>query len=166
VDEAKADSPIPLAYAEAVRATATQAGSVDQMRARAGTLLAAGSLVSAFLGGQALAGPSLVNGAVVRADIGSAGWVAIGCFVAIFLVCGVILWPYTWEFSQLPSGLIENYEADSSIRLVDAQRDLALHLEESLEKNERILVGLGYAFGVGMLLLVAETLAWLIELQP
>jgi hypothetical protein len=92
--------------------------------------------------------------------------VAIGCFVAIFLVYGVILWPYTWEFSQLPSGLIENYEADASIRLVDAQRDLALHLEESLEKNERILVGLGYAFGVGMLLLVAETLAWLIEPQP
>jgi hypothetical protein len=105
------------------------------MRARAGTLLAAGSLVSAFLRGQALAGPSLVTGAVVRADIGSAGWVAIGCFVAIFLVCGVILWPYTWEFSQLPSGLIENYEADSSIRLVDAQRDLALHLEESLERT-------------------------------
>jgi hypothetical protein len=136
------------------------------MRTRAGTLLAAGSLVSAFLGGQALVGPSLVDGAIARADIGSAGWAAIGCFVAIFLVCGVILWPYTWEFSQLPSGLIENYEADSSIRLVDAQRDLALHLEESFEKNEQILVSLGYAFGVGMLLLVAETLAWIIELQP
>jgi hypothetical protein len=51
-----------VVYEESVRAMNQQAGVLDNLRARAGTLIAAASLVTGFLGGQALAKPSLSSG--------------------------------------------------------------------------------------------------------
>ena len=46
------------------------------MGTRAGTLVAAASLVTSFLGGQVLVKPTLANGKVATVPIGGWGWLA------------------------------------------------------------------------------------------
>jgi hypothetical protein len=70
-----------LAYDESIRAITAHAGVLDNLRARAGTLVAVASLVTSFLGGQALVKPSLDHGALVRQSLDSYAIGAIGAFV-------------------------------------------------------------------------------------
>lgn len=147
-----------LAYGEAQRGLEDQERTVVELRARAGTLIAAAAITTSFFGGQTL----------IRHDIGAFGWAAIGCFVLLGFAVLLILWPRRdWEFSLAPSEFIATYlepaEGDPlEIHLI--QRDLALHMGRSAELNRRQLRILMMAFRLGVLLLVTEVLAWFVAL--
>ena len=89
------DSIEGLAYEAAVRAMDGQTATLESLRTRAATVLSAASLVTAFLGGLALAGPTLSNGQVQRQALDEWSWVAIAAFIGVVLLSLAILFPYT-----------------------------------------------------------------------
>lgn len=94
------ESTASIVYDEALRGIARQQAVIDGLRTRTGTLFAAASLVTAFLGGQA---------ATENRDLGLLIWVAIGAFVALFLLVLAILWPWRFRFVLDPKILIEDH---------------------------------------------------------
>ena len=151
-----ADSAEAIVYGESVRAIDKQEAALEALRARTGTLLAAASLATAFLGGQAFH-------AIGSPDTRS--WVGTVAFVGVAVLAVGILWPWTWIFSTSPAVLIEDH-----IRVVPptAPGELRLALARSLEKhwneNEAKLNWLYWAFRAASLSLVFEIVAWLIVL--
>jgi hypothetical protein len=128
-------------------------------------LLAAASLVTSFLGGQALAKPTLSGELAVRPTIGAWGWLAIAAFCAIFVLTILIIFPYTWKFQQSAHKLIEWYEAQPKIPSLEfAQRELALHLENDYDSNERRLRWLFWCLKAAAALLTLETIAWVVDI--
>jgi hypothetical protein len=147
-----------LAYREARVGLEDQERLVTDLRARAGTLIAAAAITTSFFAGQAL----------VPREISVAAWVAIGCFTSLGFVVLSVLWPRRdWEFSPSPDQLIATY-----IEPVDAdplepsriQRDLAVHMGHSAELNGHQLRSLTTRVRIAVLLLVVEVLAWLVAL--
>ena len=155
------DSAGKLAYDEARAAIGAQAATLDGLRARAGTLLAAASLVTSFLGGQVLAKPSLDKGLIVRPDLSSGDFVAIAMFVGVAALTLAILWPYEWRF-EMSAKVILGYGKDADVDAV--QRQLAAFHENNHDKNEKKLDWLFWCFRGACILLVAETIAWIVEL--
>lgn len=129
-----------------------------ELRARAGTLIAAAAITTSFFGSQTL----------VRHDIGAAAWVAIGCFVLLGFTVLLVLWPRRdWEFSLAPDQFIATYLEpvdDEPLALHLIERDLALHMGRSAELNRRQLGILMTVFRAGAILLVVEVLAWVVAL--
>lgn len=155
-----ADTLRRLAYDEAVRMINAQASVLDNLRARAGTLISVSSVVTAFLAGQALAKPVLSDGAVTRADIDVWGVIAIAAFVLTALAAVVVLWPYKWRFDLGPS-IINTWDPDYEQALLD----LATFHDENHDANAVRLRRLFHVFQAGCVLLVLETLAWIIDLN-
>jgi hypothetical protein len=147
-----------LAYREARRGLENQERSAIELRARAGALIAAAAITTSFFGGQMLG---------VR-DLGVAGWVAICCFVSLGFSVLAVLWPRRdLEFELAPEEFIAAYlepPAGSALEPHLIERDLALHMGRSNERNRRQLRTLTAAFRLGALLLVAEVLAWIVAL--
>lgn len=90
-----ADSVAAIAYEETVRGLTAQAGVLDNLRTRAGTLIAVASLVTSFLGGQALAKPTFRGGVLERQPLAGWGVGAVAAFVLLAIAAIVILWPRT-----------------------------------------------------------------------
>ncbi len=155
-----AETVAKLAYDEAVRTITAQAGVLDNLRSRAGTLIAVASLVTSFLGGQALAKPTFSNGVVVRPEIESWGMVAVVTFVVVALLAIVVLYPYTWRFEVDASAILE-WPADDYEAALSA---MAGYHANNHKANEARLIWLFRAFGVGCVFLVAETIAWIFAL--
>ncbi len=145
-----------LAYDEALRSIAHQEATLDEMRSRAGLLLAALSVVTSFLGGSTIAahglGPMALLASVLFAGAG-------GILVSL-------LWPRKgWMFRFTPEEIIGVYvEADNPAEVNYMYRDLALHLGGNLSKNERRMSRLWRGFQWACALLVAEVLVWLLAL--
>jgi hypothetical protein len=151
-----------LAYDEAKSAITAQASVLDGLRARAGTLLAAASLVTSFLGGQVLAKPQLASGVVSRPSIGTEGWAAIVCFVGLAVLALAILWPYKWRFVLSAGTILSNGESSD---FEGAQKELAEYHETNHDLNEDKLGRLFWCFRFACALLVAETIAWILDLS-
>jgi hypothetical protein len=156
------DSLAKLAYDEAVRAIDAQADVLDNLRARAGTLIAVSSLVTAFLGGQALAKPTLSSGQLVEQDIETWGFVAIGAFVAVAVMALLILWPYTWKFVMSPNTILGS---KGSVNYEEALETLAIYHEENYDDNKGTIDLLFWFFRFGCGFLVVETIAWIVDLS-
>jgi hypothetical protein len=159
-----ADSVRDIGYEEALRSINSQAGVLGDLRGRAGTLLGAASLVTSFLGGAALAGPAFEGGVVSEPPISAAGWVAIVAFCAIGAVSLAILWPYIWRFDMDPVGIITSAER-ADVSAEDLKLDLAGFHQRNFEANQWKLDRLFWAFRLGSLALVVETVAWIIDLR-
>jgi hypothetical protein len=153
-----AETVVNLAYEEAKSAISSQASTLDGLRSRAGTLLAAASLVTGFLGGQALVKPTFDKGVVVRADIGTEGWIAIGCFILVAVLTLVILWPYQWRFEMGAKVILKGDDFEGT------QRELAEYHEKNWDSNKIKLDRLFSCFRWATVLLAAETVAWIIDL--
>lgn len=147
-----------LVYGEAVRAIEEQLSNLDGLRVRTGTLLAAVSLITAFLGAQAIAHHG-------GTSLGPAGGVAVAFFVATAVGCLVVLWPWTWSFVVSPAMLIEDHLEEGAPSAAD---DLALYLARVHEQNWNGNVGrlevLFWVFRGATLCLAGEVIAWLIAL--
>ncbi len=146
-----------LAFEEAKRAVVQQAGAVEALRGRAGTLLAVASLATSFLGGLALQD---------KAPRGWLSWVAVAAFVGVVVLAVLILLPsYKWVFALSARRIIGDYiEGEPPADLAATHRDLALHLENHLDRNEKRLDWLYRQFTAASALLVVEVLAWLVIL--
>jgi hypothetical protein len=162
------DTPAPpeygkLAYDEAVRSIESQEGVVDNLRTRAGTVLAAASLVTSFLGGQVLAQPVLANGVVVRPEIETPGWIAIGAFVLLAVLSLWILWPRKWRFETSAEQILKQLEGKTE-PLDTIYGQLAAFKDQDRRTNRSKLVWLFRLFQLACLLLVVETVAWIVDL--
>lgn len=136
-----------------------QERAVVELRARAGTLIAAAAITTSFFGGQTL----------VKHNTTAAAWIAIGCFVLLGFAVLLVLWPRRdWEFSLAPDQFIATYLEPAEgepLALHLIERDLALHMGRSAEQNRRQLRTLMGVFRVGAALLVIEVLAWVVALM-
>ena len=133
-----------------------QAARRDDLRARAGALVAAASVVTAFLGGQVLDGP---------AGFSVGAWVAIVSFVVLVAGSAYVLAPRPWVFVTSASDLLDEYVEGERIATVDdMRRDLALFLEVHYESNVGKLNGLASLLQAGCVLLIVEIAAWLVAL--
>ncbi|MGA2454645.1 MAG: hypothetical protein ABSG93_14105 [Solirubrobacteraceae bacterium] len=121
-------------------------------------MVAAAAITTSVFGGQIL----------VRHDISTAAWIAIGCFVLLGFAVLLMLWPRRdWEFSLAPDQFIATYLEPAQgdpLALPLIERDLALHMGRSAELNRRQLRTLMGVFRVGGLLLVVEVLSWVVAL--
>ena len=145
-----------IVYEESVRAITQQEAALDGLRARTGTLLAAASITTAFIGGEALARePRLVF----------ASWAAITAFCVVGALAIAILWPWTWRFSHDPSVLIEDHvEVAERSRPDQLQLFLARTNDDNWDSNQRKLERLFWCFRAGSLCLAAEVILWIVVL--
>lgn len=152
-----ADSLEQLAYDESQRTLDTQLNTVDTLRTRAGTLLAAAALVTTFLGGQALEGNRAFE---------VFGFVAISCFVVVGALTIFVLRPIDFHLSLDAADLVRRYvdETPRQQELSVVLRDLALHHDNSVRQNEDAVSHMALAFNVAAGFLAAEVAAWLIQL--
>ncbi len=93
-------------------------------------------------------------------------WLAVTLFATVGASTLFILWPRKdWEFFAGPRRLIATYvEADQPLPLEQIHRDLALHMENSYDENERRLQQLIIALRWGSVLLAAEVIAWVVAI--
>jgi hypothetical protein len=141
-----------IIYDEAVRAITNQRDAVDELRARAGTLLAAVNIATAFLAGTSLATP---------VSPFAAG--AFGCFAVAVLLCVAVLWPSQgWVFTFNAGLLVRDYaEASPPASAAETHRDLALWLQQHYEENEPRLRRRYWRFGIACAYLGVEIALWL-----
>jgi hypothetical protein len=86
-----------IVYEESVRALAQQRELLDGLRGRAGTLLAATSIATAFLSAQALRDSAALD---------ALAWTAVVLFCVVVLLTLAILVPWKWTFAHHPHLLI------------------------------------------------------------
>jgi hypothetical protein len=145
-----------IVYEESVRAITQQEAALDGLRARTGTLLAAASITTAFLGGEALARePRLVVSA----------WAGIVAFCVVGALSIAILGPWTWRFSHDASVLIEDHvEVPERSEAEQLQLFLAHTNDGNWDTNQRRLERLFWCFRAGSLCLAVEVVLWIIVL--
>jgi hypothetical protein len=161
-----ADTVGKLAFDEAKRTIDRQETGLDGLRSRAGVLLSAASLVTAFLGGQALAKPSIANGAVTRPAIGAWGVVAIAAFVGVGLLTVAILWPYNWRFAMETGPILDTKAEAQPMNYEEVQEQLAGYHDKNYRLNQPKIDVLFWVFRLAALLLTLETVAWIFDLEP
>jgi hypothetical protein len=147
-----AETTAAIIYDEAIRAVARQQTVLDGVRTRAGTLFGAASLVTAFLGGQALThNPSLDFFA----------WAAIVVFVFLFASVLAILWPWPFQFVMSAKILIEDH---SQKPVPELQTYLAGIWERNYDTNQVRIDRLFWFFRAACCFLSLEVIAWLVSL--
>jgi hypothetical protein len=144
-----------LAFDEAGRALDGQERSVNELRSRAGVLIAAAAITTSFFGARA-----------VTQELSVAAWFAVVAFALVGAAVLFVLWPRSdWQFSASATDLIATYiETDEPASLPEIHRDLALHRSASYDRYARQLGVLFGAFRIGLILLVFEVGAWMIAL--
>jgi len=150
-----ADSVEKLAYDEAVRGLESQRASLDALRNRTGTLMAAAALVTTFIGGRALQGDN-------------SAWttVAIIAFVAVMATTFIVLLPWKLHFALPPARLVVDYvDPDPQEEPTVMLRDLALYHGTTVDNNRRTQEWLFWFFRCAIILLGLEVISWLIELE-
>ena len=144
--------------AEADRNIARQATRLDELRARASTLLTAAAVSAGFIGATALAR---------HHNITFAGWVGVAGFTVAAMAATSVLWPrrgwvFTRNVKDLQSGLF-----DSTPAMTD--REARLWLAESAghdrKNNEEKLKWLDRGLFLACVAVIVEVLALLLDLR-
>jgi hypothetical protein len=159
-----AESIVDVGYDEALRVISAQGQTLDGLRGRAGLLLSAASLVTSFLGGVAIAGPAFSGGLFHRQPISTWGWLAVAAFAVIGLTSLLILWPWMWRFEMDPVSFVSSATNDG-LTAEELKTDLTGYHWENWELNQKKLNWLFFVFRIGCIALLAETVAWLIDLR-
>jgi hypothetical protein len=149
-----------LAYEEAKRAIDRQSNALDELRSRAGILLAAISLATSFLSGLALSGEDLSERAIIAVIAGG----AIAAFLAAAGACVVVLWPpreAEWIFNLSARAIIGQLDATAPDEAT-VHRELALRHEADYDKNEERLKVLYWFLRAACIALAFEVFAWIV----
>lgn len=154
--ETAADARKRLVYEESTRAIQQQQASLDNLRARTGLLLAAASISSSFLGGQALSGEGLTPWS----------WFAIGALAAVGLCTILVLLPRrNWFFSNDVQTLLNGYVNHEHPATLDEMHvAIATYNQEHWTANQKTLNKLFAFFRVACAALVIEVAFWLVAL--
>jgi hypothetical protein len=149
-------TPEELAYGESVRAIELQARSLDEVRTRTGVLLAAASVVSSFLGSEALK----------LAPFGVIAGLALISFGVVLTVCIVILLPRgEWKFALGAKVLLEDWTGASPSGNTEAMLAfLAERLEKNWLANKDRIKGMLVLFQIAAVALGIEIMFWTIQL--
>lgn len=157
-DEAPAD---PVAYQllldEALRSLTVQSASLDELRARAGTLLSAASLVAAFLGNAVLTSGKPLNGWA---------WAGVVLFAVVAVLLIAILLPiYKWSLETDTRVLLSGYvEGPNQATLAVIRKSLACYFNQARLANRILLKRLDRVFTAAAVLLLIETGGLLVAL--
>jgi hypothetical protein len=151
----RADPRLKLIYDESVRALAQQEVVLNELRTRTGVLLAAASVSSAFLGGQALARQGHFSGWNIA---------ALACFGTVVALSLIVLLPTGgWIFThQIPVLLKEYIEPGRSLDYM--HENLASENYDCRKNNSKKCKRRFIAFQVACVALGADILLWLINL--
>jgi hypothetical protein len=155
---ASADPRYALVFAESLRALREQQDALKDVRAHAGQLLAAASVVASFLGGLVLRStPSRPPLWVAVVSV-----VAALSFLALVADCIWIVLPrHGWVFVNSATVLIEGYvEADAPADIDKMHRQLALWMERHWDHNQEALNARLTALQVAAGLLAVAIGAW------
>jgi Na+/H+-dicarboxylate symporter len=151
-----------IVYEESVRAVAQQRDLLDGLRGRAGTLLAATSVATAFLSAQALRDATA---------LGSLGWSAVVLFCVVVLLTLAILIPWNWTFAHHPHSLIGvHLESENPppgwqpSTLSEVYRNISYWNGVHYTENGRKLQVMFVLFALACGALAAEIVIWLILL--
>jgi hypothetical protein len=157
-----------LAYEFALQSVTSQRGRLDSLRSRAGTILAATSLVTGFLGAEALKDTKVNSRGQQVADPTLQPWEIVGmvAFVVVALTCIWMLRPQRnrWRFEMSPAILIEDYVDGGETDIKQVHRDMALFLEENYDANEPHLGRLMWWHQFAAAGLLVEIVAWMVDL--
>lgn len=156
---AVSEKPYELAYEASIRAIENQAATVESLRSRTGTILAATALVTSFFGGQAL----------TRADssplhLFSYTTAALGSFIAVALLSLTILLPFGLRLSLSAEAILSFFEdlgEGSPVSAAEALREVALQYESMYEFNARQIRVLVVCFRLAIACLAGEVGFWL-----
>lgn len=152
---AVSEKPYELAYEASIRAIENQAATVESLRSRAGTILAATALVTSFFGGHALTRPLHVMPFTIA---------ALGSFIAVSLLSLTILLPFTLRFSLSAKAILSFFEdvaEDGRVGSVETLREVALQYEVMYDSNAAQIRFLSACFRLAITCLVFEVGFWL-----
>jgi hypothetical protein len=111
---------------------------VNELRSRAGGLIAAAAITTSFFGSRAVSGDGL-SGWV---------WVAVIAFIVVGGCVLAALWPRSdWSFNASAADIIAEYIEPESVEFPLVQRDLALHRSTAYDENARQLGRLSWCSG-------------------
>jgi hypothetical protein len=140
---------LDLSYAAAVRALDLQERAVEQLRSRAGTLLAASTLTASFLGAQAI---RYTNG------LGTLGGLALVSLAVSIGLCVYVLLPKSgFVFGLSAPRMYEELYAKTP---EEAKRRLVYWLEGFWQGNQIRIESLGRYYFVAALTLILQLLFW------
>jgi hypothetical protein len=144
-----------VVYDESLRLLEVQRDAVEGARTQSGTVLAAAALVTTFLGGRAV---------VTGQHLSTGAWIAIGLFIACAVCAITVLMPWKFRWGQRPVEVVQKYLDDDASDASVLLRDLALKHEESRKDNRPTLHTLQWLLRASALFLLAEVVAWLVEI--
>jgi hypothetical protein len=143
-----------LAYETSLRALTQQEASLNEIRSRAGTLLAASSIVASFLGGQALTNHS----------VGWLGVVALIAFGVSILACLWVLLPKDNLIFSLSGSVLYETEQEDAAGIVETHRRLAYWLEGYRTENNVTIRYLFWGYRAATFGVIIQVGAWAIRL--
>lgn len=145
-----------LVWNESLRSITQQQALLESLRGRTGTLLSAAAIATSFLGGVAFDDQKVT----------SEGKIAVLLFALVGVLCVWVLRPRpNWHFRNAATSLIDEYvEGDSPCSLDELHKELALHNEKNYTTNQKKLHRMMVQYQVATAALIAEIVAWLIEL--
>jgi hypothetical protein len=136
--------PYELAWESALRGLSQQESSLDNLRSRAGTLIAAIAISTSFLGDLALTGDERLN------------WLTGGALVSFAIAMGLCLWVLLprhgkWLFRLDPATLVDRIDAQQTIDKANWHRALAKDIGQGITTNDERLdsLHLWYSIAIG-----------------
>jgi hypothetical protein len=142
-----------FAYELSSRSLAEQESVLNELRARTGTLLAASSLVTSFLGGRALDGGT--------------SWIAapaLVVFVGSILASVYVLLPKSELVFAFRGSVVFEELVGTGNATFEAYRRVAYWLESFREDNRRTLDGMHRAFWCATAAVTIEVILWVVDL--
>jgi hypothetical protein len=150
------DERIALVYEESQRGLEAQAAVLDNMRTRTGVLIAAASIATSFLGGQALADGAAICGWRLAATI---------AFCAVTVLAFAVIAPWWgWKFTRTVSAMKAGYIDDPDWSPDEMRLELAQENGEWKAANKRKLNCMFWLFRAAVLCLGASVVFWLLAL--
>jgi hypothetical protein len=156
-----------LAYLESQRNLAQQATVLDNIRTRAGLVIAAANVVTAFLGAPAIRNATTVaEGSTAAPGLALGSWLALASFVVVGVCSIAMLWPRKgWNFRFGADNIIERIDNHPDETLASIQKKLALWNETSFQGNEEKIGELFRLLEIAAFSLFLEACFWLSALS-
>jgi hypothetical protein len=126
-----------LAYDLATEALKQQDSTLDELRTRTGTLLAAASLVASFLGARA----------VDRTGLDWLNVLALVAFTSSALLSVYVLFPRKRIQRSLSGPIVYEHFTESDVDLAEAHRQLAYWIQDAYSANQVFVNRLFFAKG-------------------
>jgi uncharacterized protein with NRDE domain len=146
------DPRVAVVWQLAQKNLADQVASIDELRGRVSTLLAAWSVATGFLASQALNG----------GDLEAGSWLGIVSSALLIAMCGIILAPRQWKGQSVDvATLLSNIDGMPAESMSDFERRMAMYAKTNFDENKFNLEWLHRAFGVALLALCGDFAGWI-----